>query len=154
MLDKDLAKLYNTDTRSLNQAVKRNIGRFPKEFMFQLTEKEVKILISQNVISSWGGMRKFPFVFTEQGVAMLSSVLRSDIAIKVSIEIIKAFVSIKRFIFKNKKMAEKNKFQKEFMFQLTKKESNILKSQFVTSNNNGTLRFQNETLKKEENIHK
>ncbi|MDE6877575.1 MAG: ORF6N domain-containing protein, partial [Odoribacter sp.] len=75
MLDRDLAELYQVETRVLNQAVKRNIERFPEDFMFQLTEEEWQILKSQIVISSWGGIRKLPYAFTEQGVAMLSSVL-------------------------------------------------------------------------------
>jgi hypothetical protein len=78
MLDKDLAEMYGVETRVLNQAVRRNLSRFPFDFMFRLTEDEFKNLISQNVISSWGGIRKMPFAFTEQGVAMLSSVLRSE----------------------------------------------------------------------------
>ncbi len=86
MFDKDLAELYNVDTRSLNQAVKRNINRFPTNFMFRLTEREYKNLISQFVTSSsrWGGRRKIAYAFTEQGVAMLSGVLKSDTAIKIS----------------------------------------------------------------------
>jgi hypothetical protein len=78
MLDKDLAEMYGVQTRVLNQAVQRNLSRFPFDFMFRLTEDEFKNLISQNVISNWGGIRKMPFAFTEQGVAMLSSVLRSE----------------------------------------------------------------------------
>ena len=78
MLDKDLAEMYGVETRVLNQAVRRNLSRFPFDFMFRLTEDEFKNLISQNVISNWGGIRKMPFAFTEQGVAMLSSVLRSE----------------------------------------------------------------------------
>ena len=104
MLDNDLANLYCVETKVLNQAVKRNIDRFPKEFMFQLKENEYNILRSQIVTLEKGrGKHKkyMPYVFTEQGVAMLSSVLRSDIAIKVSIAIIKAFVSMRRFIFNN-----------------------------------------------------
>jgi hypothetical protein len=77
MLDRDLAELYGVETRTLNQAVRRNIDRFPEDFMFQLTSKEFENLISQFVTSSWGGPRKLPFAFTEQGVAMLSSVLTS-----------------------------------------------------------------------------
>ncbi|MBS3064686.1 MAG: ORF6N domain-containing protein, partial [DPANN group archaeon] len=76
MIDRDLAELYNVPTMVLNQAVKRNIERFPDKFRFQLTQNEVQILISQFVISSWGGNRKLPYAFTEQGVAMLSAVLR------------------------------------------------------------------------------
>ena len=83
MFDEDLAMLYCVETKILNQAVKRNIDRFPKEFMFQLTEKEIKILRSQIVTSSWGGRRSNPYAFTEQGVAMLSTILRSETAIKM-----------------------------------------------------------------------
>ena len=100
MLDKDLAELYGVETRVLNQAVKRNIERFPKEFMFQLIDDKSDNLISQIVISSFGhgGRRKNPFVFTEQGVAMLAGVLKSEIAVKMSIQIIKAFVAMRKFI--------------------------------------------------------
>ena len=81
MLDFDLAGIYHVETRALNQAVNRNIKRFPYDFMFQLTKDEWQILKSQIVISSWGGTRKLPFAFTELGATMLSSVLRSNIAI-------------------------------------------------------------------------
>lgn len=91
MIDKDLAELYDVETRNLNQAVRRNIERFPEDFMFQLTEKEFENLKSQIAISSWGGRRKLPLVFTEQGVAMLSSVLNSDRAIQANIRIIRIF---------------------------------------------------------------
>ena len=93
MLDADLAKLYGVDTRVLVQAVKRNIERFPKDFMFQLSRKDFDILRSQAVTSSqWGGRRYPPYAFTEQGVAMLSSVLRSKKAVQVNVEIMRAFV--------------------------------------------------------------
>src|SRR5579871_3669318 len=85
MADNDLAILYRVTTGALNQAVRRNIQRFPADFMFQLTSEETENLKSQFVISSWGGRRHLPFVFTEQGVAMLSSVLKSDRAIQVNI---------------------------------------------------------------------
>jgi len=85
----------------LNQAVKRNKERFPVEFMFQLNESEMEILRSQFVTSSWGGRRYLPYAFTEQGVAMLSTVLRSDTAIKVSIQIMNAFVAMRKFLFSN-----------------------------------------------------
>ena len=78
MLDKDLASLYQVEVRVLNQAVKRNIKRFPSDFMFQLTKEEWENLKSQFVISSWGGIRKLPYAFTEQGLAMLSGILNSD----------------------------------------------------------------------------
>lgn len=98
MLDFDLAALYQVETRVLNQAVKRNMKRFPSDFMFQLTSDEWAILKSQFVISSWGGVRKLPYAFTEQGVAMLSSVLNSDIAIEVNIAIMRTFIAVRRLI--------------------------------------------------------
>ena len=103
MLDKDLAELYNVENRALNQSVKRNLNRFPLDFMFQLTEKEINtILRSQIVISSWGGGRYRPYVFTEQGVAMLSSVLKSERAIEVNIRIIRMFTKLREMLFTNK----------------------------------------------------
>jgi hypothetical protein len=105
MLDSDLAELYGVETKVLNQAVKRNIERFPDDFMYQLTLQEVRNLKSQIVTSSYGGKRKRPFVFTEQGIAMLSSVLRSELAIKVNIQIMRAFVKIRNFLATNKELA-------------------------------------------------
>ena len=96
MLDRDLAELYGVTTGNLNKAVKRNIERFPERFMFQLTEQ--KFLIFQNGTSSWGGTRKRPYAFTEQGVSMLSAVLRSPTAIQVSIRIMDAFVAMRNYI--------------------------------------------------------
>ncbi len=103
ILDSDLADLYKVKTRVLNQAVKRNNERFPQKFMFQLTEIEYQNLKSQIVTSSldWGGRRNLPSAFSEQGVAMLSGVLRSDTAIKVSIQIINSFIAMRKFISKN-----------------------------------------------------
>ena len=98
MLDFDLADLYLTETKILNQSVKRNAGRFPPDFMFQLTEKEFDALRSQIVTSKKGGIRRPPYTFTELGVAMLSSVLRSQIAIEINIQIMRAFVEIKKLI--------------------------------------------------------
>lgn len=96
MLDFDLASMYGVETRALNQSVKRNIERFPEDFMFQLTKEELDVLKSQIVTSSWGGMRKLPYAFTEMGVAMLSSVLRSPLAIQVNIGIMRAFTEFRR----------------------------------------------------------
>jgi hypothetical protein len=96
MIDFDLAEMYGVDTRSLKQAVKRNMGRFPSDFMFELTRTEWESLISQNVISNRGGNRFLPYAFTEQGVAMLSSVLRSEKAIEINIQIIRAFILIRQ----------------------------------------------------------
>lgn len=108
LLDEDLAEMYQVKTHVLNQSVKRNIRRFPEVFMFQLTKKEFEdwnklVLKSQNVISKEkrGGRRKRPFAFTEQGVAMLSSLLKSEIAINVSIQIINAFVEMRKFLAAN-----------------------------------------------------
>ena len=105
MLDADLAALYGVETGALNQAVKRNIERFPEDFMFQLTKEEHDNLISQTVISSWGGRRNLPNAFTEQGVAMLSSVLRSRRAIEVNVAIMRAFVQIRQFGAQYKELA-------------------------------------------------
>jgi hypothetical protein len=107
MLDFDLAALYNVETRVLNQAVKRNIGRFPADFMFQLTENEAASLISQIVMSSWGGTRKLPYAFTEQGVAMLSGVLHSEEAVNVNIVIIRAFIALRRIARQYEELAQK-----------------------------------------------
>jgi hypothetical protein len=99
MLDVDLALLYGVTTRELVQAVKRNPARFPHDFMFRLNAREFKNLRSQNVISSfWGGRRTAPYAFTEQGVAMLSAVLRSSKAVRVNIEIMRAFVRLRRML--------------------------------------------------------
>ena len=102
MLDRDLAEMYGVETRVLNQAVQRNKERFPKDFMFQLTGPEFSNLISQIVTSSWGGQRKRPYAFTEQGVSMLSGVLNSDIAIKVHIQIIRIFTKMRELMLTNK----------------------------------------------------
>ncbi len=111
MLDSDLASLYGVETRTLNQAVTRNPNRFPERFCFRLTKDEADDLKSQFVISSadgWGGRRRsLPRVFTEQGVSMLSAVLRSDTAIEVSIRIMDAFVEMRRFIADNAQMLER-----------------------------------------------
>jgi len=100
MLDEDLATLYQVETRALNQAVKRNIERFPDDFMFQLSKEEYENLISQFVTSGLeehGGRRKMPYAFTENGVYMLSAVLRSEVAVRVSIEIVRTFAKLREF---------------------------------------------------------
>ena len=106
MLDRDLSELYGVETRDLNKAVKRNLRRFPEDFMFRLTEKE-KNLMFQIGTSSWGGTRKLPYVFTEQGVAMLSSVLKSERAIWVNIAIMRAFVKLRELLLTHKELAQK-----------------------------------------------
>lgn len=108
LLDSDLAALYGAETRALVQAVKRNADRFPDDFMFQLTPDEITNLTSHSVISSrHGGRRHAPHAFTEQGVAMLSSVLRSPRAIAVNIEIMRAFVRLRAFLASHKELVEK-----------------------------------------------
>ena len=117
MIDRDIAELYGVETRRLNEQVKRNIERFPEEFMFQMNDEEFENWKSQIVISnsnkntlnwmsqfatsSWGGIRKPPYVFTEHGVTMLASVLKSETAVKASIQIVKAFVSMRHFVANN-----------------------------------------------------
>ena len=108
MIDRDLAYLYNVETKVLNQAVKRNLNRFPEYFRFQLTEEEYENLRSQFVTSSedntHGGRRYMPYVFTEQGIAMLSAVLKSAVAVEVSIKIMNNFVEMRNFLLSNKEM--------------------------------------------------
>ena len=108
MISSDLAALYGVEPKVLIQAVKRNIERFPDDFMFQLTEDEHRILKSQSVTSSWGGARRaLPYAFTEQGVAMLSSVLRSKRAAQVNVEIVRAFVRLRRILAENAGLAQR-----------------------------------------------
>ena len=119
MLDFDLAAMYEVETKVLNQAVKRNIDRFPKDFMFQITEEEFNNLKSQFVTSSWGGKRYMPYAFTEQGVAMLSSVLKSKKAVQVNISIMRVFVAVKQMILGNAELSKKleeleSKYNKQF----------------------------------------
>ncbi|MEW6545183.1 MAG: ORF6N domain-containing protein [Nitrospirota bacterium] len=108
MLSVHLAELYGVEPRALVQAVKRNLERFPSDFMFQLNASEFANLKSQIVISSWGGLRRArPYAFTEQGVAMLSSVLRSPRAIRVNIEIMRAFVRLRRILASHRELARR-----------------------------------------------
>ena len=109
MLDSDLAELYGVTTAALNQAVKRNIGRFPEDFAFQLTEDEFASLISQIVTSKTGrgGRRKLPWAFTEHGILMLSSVLRSERAVQANIQIMRAFIRMRQLLASNKGLMQK-----------------------------------------------
>jgi len=104
MLDEDLAELYQVATGRLNEQVKRNIDRFPHDFMFQLTEEGFKNLKSQFATSSWGGRRKLPFAFTEHGVLMLSSVLNSSIAVSVNIQIMRIYTKMREFLLTNQEI--------------------------------------------------
>ena len=124
MLDTDLAQLYGIATKALIQSVKRNPTRFPSDFMFTLTEQEVANLRSQIVTSSslprkWGGRRTAPYAFTEQGVAMLSSVLKSDQAVRVNVEIMRAFVRLREWVGQNRELARRidaleSKYDRQF----------------------------------------
>ena len=107
MLDRDLAELYGVETKALKQAVRRNTERFPEDFMFELTRQEFNNLRSQIVTSSWGGSRYLPMAFTEQGIAMLSSVLRSDRAIQVNIQIMRTFTQMRRMLAENEELRQK-----------------------------------------------
>lgn len=107
MIDRDLAELYGVTTRVFNQAVRRNLKRFPNDFMFQLDNKEFVSLRSQFVISRRGGRRYLPYVFTEQGVAMLPSVLNSERAIRVNIQIVRTFVKLRELLATNEKLRQK-----------------------------------------------
>jgi len=127
MLDKDLAKLYEVDTSQLTRQVRRNIDRFPEDFMFQLTKEEFQNLMCQIGISGWGGTRKLPYAFTEQGVAMLSGVLHSKRAVQVNIQIMRAFIQLKRMLLTNAGLRRKieemeKKYDKQFaiVFQTIK----------------------------------
>ena len=143
MIDSDLAELYQVETKVLIQAVKRNTKRFPEDFMFQLTLNELESLRfqfgtlnkdnlrSQFVTSSWGGRRYLPYAFTEQGVAMLSSVLKSERAIMVNIQIIRTFIKLKEFLATNKELREKvEKMEKKYDGQF-KEVFAVLKKFFI-----------------------
>jgi hypothetical protein len=107
ILDYELAKMYQVETRALKQAVRRNIERFPTDFMFELTEEEMKNLTSQFVTSSWGGTRHQSFAFTEQGVAMLSAVLNSTRAVNTSISIMRAFVMMRQWALTHQELSKR-----------------------------------------------
>ena len=111
ILDRDLAELYEVTTFNLNKAVKRNIDRFPEDFMFQLNDEEFN-LIFQNGISSWGGTRKLPYAFTEHGVAMLAGLLNSTKAIEINIQIVRAFITLRQYALG---YAELNRKLEDFM---------------------------------------
>ena len=120
MLDKDLAILYNVQTSQLTRQVRRNIERFPSDFMFRLSREEFENLICHFGISSWGGTRKMAYAFTEQGVAMLSGVLRSKRAIQVNVQIMRTFVQLRRMLLTNEGLRRKieemeRKYNKKFI---------------------------------------
>ena len=134
MIDRDLAELYQVTTGNLNKSVQRNIKRFPSDFMFQLTKEEFDQLktnlIFQNGISNWGGTRKLPYAFTEQGPAMLSGISNSDTAIQVNINIMRAFVAVRRLISnppvdKNAELREEMKKLKDYMEEIFADQNDI-----------------------------
>ena len=126
MLDRDLAELYGVETKRLNEQVKRNIERFPEDFMFQLTPNEFDNLKSQFATSSWGGVRKLPYAFTEQGVAMLSGVLKSSTAVEANIRIMRAFVSMRHFMVNNAAI-----FQRLETIEFNQLESNKVQAEIL-----------------------
>lgn len=107
LLDSDLAQLYGVETRRLNEQIKRNSGRFPLDFMFQLTKLEVENLMSQFATSSWGGRRKLPLAFTEHGAIMAASVLNSDRAVEMSVYVVRAFVQLRGLLGDHQALADK-----------------------------------------------
>ena len=107
MLDFDLAHLYEIETKVLKQSIKRNLNRFPSDFMFELTRDEFTNLRSQIVTSSWGGTRYLPFAFTEHGVTMLASILNSEKAININIQIVRAFIALRNWALNYKELADK-----------------------------------------------
>ena len=126
MLDEDLAKIYQVETKRLNEAVKRNIDRFPIEFMFQLTKEEYGNLKSQFATSSWGGRRKLPFAFTEHGIVMLSSVLNSNIATQINIAVVNAFIEIRHFaLLKSDTNTQIAELRKLLMFYMEKNDKRV-----------------------------
>ena len=126
LLDRDLAQLYRVETKALKQAVRRNINRFPDDFVFILSKKEFENLRSQIVTSSWGGTRYSPMAFTEQGVAMLSSVLNSDRAVQVNIAIMRAFVQMRKFIQSTESLTKKlNELEKETRMKFSEQQEQI-----------------------------
>jgi hypothetical protein len=137
MLDKDLAALYGVTTGNLNKAVKRNIRRFPEDFMFQLDHKDLGNLIFQNGISSWGGNRKFPFAFTELGLAMLSSVLSSETAVDVNIQIIRVFTRMRETLINHK----------DILLKLDQLERKIFKQDEHLNKHEGEIQLIFKTLK-------
>jgi hypothetical protein len=131
MLDSDLAQLYEVEARTLNQVVKRNKDRFPSDFMFQLTKSEWENLRSQIVISSdnYGGRRYIPYVFTEQGIAMLSGLLNSKIAVKVNIQIMRTFVQLRHYVLgqnTNEQIAELRKLLMLYIEKNDKRVNDII----------------------------
>ena len=126
MIDRDLAELYGVETKHLNRQVARNITRFPEDFMFQLTDEEFSILKCQIVTSRWGGDRRIPHAFTEQGIAMLSGILKSTRAIETNITIMRAFVSMRHYIISNSGMLQRIESLESWKLKTTEQVDAIL----------------------------
>ena len=122
MLDFDLAEMYETETKRLKEAVRRNANRFPPDFMFEINSEEWRILRTQFATSSWGGARYLPFAFTEQGVAMLASILNSPKAIEINISIVRAFIALRQYALG---YAELNQKLENFMIETNMQFSDI-----------------------------
>lgn len=152
MLDFDLAVLYSTETKRLKEAVRRNIARFPSDLMFELTKAEWEILRTQIATSSWGGVRYQPFAFTEQGVAMLASVLKSETAIQVNIQIVRAFIALRQYALGYAEIYQKLEI---FMFETNLQFNDIYQAlaEMASLNNkqNKTMEIEYLAIKKEEN---
>jgi len=147
MLDEDLAEIYGVTTKVLNQSIRRNIDRFPEDFMFQLTSKEYLNLRSQIVTSKRGGRRYMPFVFTEHGTVMLASVLRSKYAVQVSIEVVKAFVRLRQVLASHKDIVEQLTEIRSFMLKQSNKTDREFKKvwnsieNIITANKDESIGF-------------
>ncbi len=135
ILDTDLAEMYQVPTSRINEQVKRNLDRFPEDFMFQLTASEWQNLKSQNAISSWGGRRTRPYAFTEQGVSSLSGVLKSEVATRVYISIMRAFVEMRKFITQNAAL-----FQRIENVEQKQLQSDVKIDQILNALENNTLK--------------
>jgi len=121
MFDEDLAHIYGVKTKDFNRAIKRNLSRFPEDFMFALTKKEYENLRFRFGTSSWGGRRYLPYVFTEHGIAMLSSILNTEKAIQMNIQIIRTFTKLREIVLENKELSEKLKeLESKYDAEITK----------------------------------
>lgn len=140
MLDFDLAEMYETETKRLKEAVRRNLNRFPPDFMFELIPEEWQILRSQIASSSWGGARYLPFAFTEQGVAMLASILNSPKSIEINISIVRAFIALRQYALG---YAELNQKLENFMIETNMQFNDIYQALTEMADTKGTTKSRN-----------
>lgn len=132
ILDSDLAKIYGVNTSRLNEQVKRNLSRFPSDFMFEITQEEFSNLKSQFATSSWGGRRKLPRVITEHGAIMAASVLNTEIAVNASIQVVRAFIKLREFVMMSRELAKKLDEFEQKTNQKLNEHDNMLKIAFDT----------------------